>query len=613
MPGVTSFDSTKLSLNALLEDISEGKIQLPDFQREWVWEDERIRGLLSSVSLSYPIGAIMLLEAGGIDVRFKPKALEQVELQKPTEPERLVLDGQQRLTALFTSLLAGQPVKTKDSRGARIERWYYIDLKKALNDVADRDEAIVALPPDKVIKNFRGETIADYSTIEKECEAELFPLPLVFDTWGLTQWMMAYMQNGPSPEHIQRWNEVIQQIVQPFQQYQLPIIVLGKETPKDAVCQVFEKVNQGGVALTVFELLTATYAADDFNLREDWNQKLKTLKSDHLLSAVQATDFLQAITLLATRERHRNAVGMGSASDGVVGISCKRRDVLNLSLDEYLKWSDRVMLGFQNAAKLLHSQKIFGARDLPYRTQLVPLAAIIVALGSKAESDGIKARLARWYWCGVFGELYGGAIESRFARDLAEVVEWIEGNLEPSTIIDANFAPTRLLTLRSRNSAAYKGMHALLMRDGAQDFRTGEPIHVQMYFDDQIDIHHIFPQDWCRKKEIEQGKYDSIVNKAPLSARTNRIIGSQAPSAYLPRLERIAEIDSNRMDDLLETQVITPESIRGDDFNQFFAARQEALLSRIEKAIGKDIARPSAAAGIEDIEDFPEEETEEVA
>jgi hypothetical protein len=126
-------------------------------------------------------------------------------------------------------------------------------------------------------------------------------------------------------------------------------------------------------------------------------------------------------------------------------------------------------------------------------------------------------------------------------------------------VIDANFTRTRLLTLRTRNSAAYKGLHALLMRDGAQDFRTGVPIDEASFWDERIDIHHIFPQAWCVKQGIPSQRYNSIVNKAAVSARTNRIIGGQAPSAYLQRIQDQAGIDAERMDQILGTHVIDPE------------------------------------------------------
>ena len=105
MDEMTTFTSDKESLQDILKAIKGGKYQLPEFQRGWVWDDIHILSLLASVSLSYPIGAVMMLENGNPDVRFKPRPVEGVDLPTAVEPERFILDGQQRLTSLFQSLL----------------------------------------------------------------------------------------------------------------------------------------------------------------------------------------------------------------------------------------------------------------------------------------------------------------------------------------------------------------------------------------------------------------------------------------------------------------------------------------------------------------------------
>jgi hypothetical protein len=606
---ITTFDSTKESLLDLLKSIKEGKTQLPDFQRGWVWDDEHIKSLLASISLSYPIGAVMMLQTGNEEVRFKPRLVEGVTLQNPPEPERLILDGQQRLTSLFQSLFSGQPVVTRDSRGKEIKRWYYLDINKALDPTIDREEAIVSLPEDKKIRNFRGEIVEDYSTTEKECQAELLPLSLVFDFSALTNWQMRYFQVDANAmqERMSKWNELLQQVIQRFQQYQVPLILLRKENPKEAVCQVFEKVNTGGVSLTAFELLTATYAADDFNLRKDWNSRIKRIRKFKVLESVENTDFLQTVTLLATYSRKKQ--------NPDVAVSCKRKDVLRLPLSEYQTWAEVATQGFEKAAKFLYSQKIFSARDLPYRTQLVPLAAIFSVLGDLADNDGVRAKLAQWYWCGVLGELYGSAIETRFARDLQEVLAWIDGGETPSTVQEANFSSSRLLTLRKRISAAYKGISALLLRDGALDFRSGETIDLQMYFDERIDIHHIFPRAYCQEKGIDTRKCDCIVNKTPLSAKTNRMIGGKSPSAYLEKLQKTAGITEERMKEILNSHLINYEAMKLNDFETFFNLRYNALLDRIEKAMGKQINRDyplDNPISFDDIEDDVESSEIEV-
>ena len=243
-------------------------------------------------------------------------------------------------------------------------------------------------------------------------------------------------------------------------------------------------------------------------------------------------------------------------------------------------------------------QYFFTPRDLPYRTQLVPLAGIFAVLGQKAEGEGVRSQLRRWFWCGVFGELYGSATETRFAKDLPEVVQWVGGGAEPDTVSQSSFSPGRLHTMRSRQSAAYKGLYALLMRDGAKDFRTADTIQLATYFNDEVDIHHIFPQGWFKDQGLTNPLMDSIVNKTPLSKRTNIQVGKKAPSVYLAGIERRHEITPEVLDAILETHVIDPAILRTDNFGKFYEARFEQLLRRIEAAMGKQIAREPGEAAV---------------
>ena len=372
----------------------------------------------------------------------------------------------------------------------------------------------------------------------------------------------------------------------------LPVIIMKKDNTKEAICQVFEKVNTGGVTLTVFELLTATFAADNYDLREDWNKRSERLKEYGVLQKTSSTDLIQAITLLATYQYREDVKRRKITDEPLPAIGCKRKDMLNLTLENYRAYADSVERGFIQAAKLLYENKIFQARDLPYTSQLVPLATIFAAHGNKDLSIMEKEKLMRWYWCGVLGELYGGGNETRFALDLPQVLEYVFHNgEEPKTIYDATFSPSRLHTLRTRNSAAYKGIYAVLMIDGAQDFITGSPIEHATYFEEAIDIHHIFPKDWCEKNDIPKEDYDSIVNKTPLSASTNRIIGGNAPSIYLKSLLERFKLSAERMCQILETHVIDPDPLFHDQFDTFFKRRKMALLDRIEKVMGKEIPR----------------------
>jgi hypothetical protein len=585
-----SFDSTKRNLYEILKDVNSGKIQLPDFQRGWVWDDDRIKGIIASVAKSFPIGAVMLLETGNENIRFKTKPVEGVLGLNGTKPEMLILDGQQRITSLYQAIMTNRVVNTRNSKGYEIKRWYYIDMVKALDTDSDLEEAIFSINENKIItENIGRDIILDLSTEENEFKNLMYPVSMVdnYDEWR-TKFIEYWDYDR---DKIKFWNEFEKKIIKGFNGYNLPVIVMKKENTREAVCQVFEKVNTGGVSLTVFELLTASFASDEFDLKANWEDIKNKFKPYKILNNTSNTDIIQAITLYSTFNKRLAAITSG-LTENIPSVSAKRKEMLNLTLSEYLKYRDEIVEGFIKSSKILVENHIFNSRDLPYSTQLVPMAAILAKLGDKIDNVGNKNKLMRWFWCGVFGELYGSANETRYALDMIQVTDWIENNAEePKTIYDANFSPSRLNTLRTRNSAAYKGVYALMMDENTKDWLSATKIDFSTYFSESIDIHHIFPVAWCEKNNIPRNDFDCIINKTPLSGRTNRIVSGDAPSKYLERLKKYAGVSDSEFNDILRSHVVSPDYMYKDDFYGFFNNRKEQILQRIEKAIGKQIPR----------------------
>lgn len=586
------FESPDVPLGDLLKQVATGKIQLPDFQREWKWDTDRIASLIASVAQGHPVGVVMTLEVGGEGVNFAPKPLAGVKAEGVGVPEQLLLDGQQRTTSLFQALYSGEPVATKDAREKKIKRWYFIDMGKALGAEADLEEAIVAVPEDKLIRdNFGRDVIADYSTTESQCQAEMFPVASIFDTAKSYAWMVSYLQldEDGMQARLARWSEFTDQVLRQITDYVVPVIRLTKATPKEAVCTVFEKVNTGGVPLNVFELLTATFASDDFRLKDDWQERRARLDTRAVLRSFENTDFLQVISLLATRTRREDHLAAQKPPTDAPGVSCKRKDILRLSLTDYQTWAEPVTQALDWCHQFMSHEHLFRAQDLPYRTQLVPLAALRVLLGTKADALGPRAMLRRWYWSGVLGEMYGGTTETRFARDVEQVPPWIDGGAEPGTVADANFRAARLLTLKTRNSAAYKGVYALLMQADCMDWIKHQPMNMASFFDYKIDIHHIFPKDWCSKNGIDHNRQESIVNKTAISFDTNRIIGGKSPAEYVKVLEKRAGVLPEALDEVLRTHFLDPVALRAADFDTFFTHRRAGLIDLISEAMGKPV------------------------
>jgi len=585
-----SFDSTKINLYEILKDVNSGKIQLPDFQRGWIWDDNRIKGIIASVAKSFPIGAIMLLETGNENIRFKTKPVEGVKGVNGSRPEMLILDGQQRITSLYQAIITNRVVNTRNSKGYEIKRWYYIDMRKALDPGSDLEEAIFSINENKIITaNIGRDIVLDLSTEDNEFKNFMYPVYMVdeYDDWRTK--FIEYWDYDK--EKIKFWNEFEKKIIKGFNGYNLPVIIMKRENPKEAVCQVFEKVNTGGVSLTVFELLTATFASDEFDLKTDWENIKNEFKPYKVLNNTSNTDIIQTITLYSTYKKRAIAILNGSI-DNIPAVSAKRKEMLSLTLADYLEYRNEIVNGFIKASKILVENHIFHSRDLPYSTQLVPMAAILAKLGAQIDNIGNKNKLMRWFWCGVFGELYGSANETRYALDMLQVTDWIENNaVEPKTIYDANFSPTRLNTLRTRNSAAYKGVYALLMDDNTKDWLSATKIDFTTYFSEAVDIHHIFPVAWCEKNNIPRNDYDCIINKTPLSGRTNKIVSGEAPSKYLERLKKHAGVSDDEFNNILLSHVVNPAFMYGDDFYGFFSDRKEQILKRIENAMGKQIPR----------------------
>lgn len=348
---------------------------------------------------------------------------------------------------------------------------------------------------------------------------------------------------------------------------------------------MFENVNTGGVALTVFELVTATFATYEFDLRADWEACKEIIWGIHdslntdVMRGVDETAFLTTITLYTSY-----------FADTMT--TCKKKDVLALDFESYKANKPAILEGYMLARKFLFSQYVFRMRDLPYTTQLIPLAAICAVIGkSSFNLPRTQKILARWFWCGIMGEMYGGANETRYANDIEDVVAEIQGKESLNrTVNAAYFSASRLISLQTRNSAAYKGIMALVYRESCRDFMKGTTMDIVKSMDESPDIHHIFPESYCTKQGYPKSKWNSIINKTPLLPESNRQIGGDAPSKYSQKIMKAAQIDEDQLRLRVESHLVNFDAFIHDDFDTYFIDRAKSILKVIEAAMGKTIS-----------------------
>lgn len=605
------FNSDKQLLETLLRWAHEGKLQLPEFQRSYVWTEDSVISLLASILRGYPVGALLTLEHGG-RVNFKPRGLEGTNFQN-IQPETLLLDGQQRITSLYQTLYSEQPAVMDRGRGTYAKRHFFLDIAKALSDAVDIEDAILAVPEDRVVRSDFGRAIdLNVSTEELQFEQHLFPLDRVFNDRDWIFGWRTHWRDRPERQQIDDLERGLElRVLRRLREYQMPIINLDKNNSRAAICTIFEKVNVGGIKLDAFELLTAMYAGEGengYDLREDWlgtatqhGRRARIAQKSPSVGGIFAklapTDFLQACTLLYTIERRDVAAAAGNTGLDLPQVNCKRETLLQLPFDDFLRFAPKVEQGFAEAAKFLGEQRILYTDALPYAPQIMALAAYFALMGSAGGSAAAKGKLARWFWAGVLGEHYGSGTDTKIARDVPELRRWTLDSNSPEPLI---FSMTymqadRLNLLRDRRAAVYKGFHALLMKRGCRDFVTGDGFDVMSLWQEPIDVHHIFPAAWCKTHGKAPDDYNSIINKAPLSAATNRtVLRGDAPSEYLVRIEQEHGVERHVLDEILRQHLIDPALLRADNFEGFFTDRKARLAAVAGEAMGRPVLETTA-------------------
>ncbi len=565
--------------------IKSGEIQLPDFQRKWIWDDEQIKSLLESVIRGFPINSIMILECDADNTKFSCRTIQGVGAVN-TKPQFLILDGQQRLTSLFGAIFSDKPVEINKSK--KNELFYYVDMKKAIASVKNSSEVediVISVPPSKKLKS-KGVNW-DLSTPEKEFAADMFPLNKIFG--GTRHWLRSYEKFHDDDRAEQFADDFDEKIISKISSYEIVAIILEKNTSLEAVCKIFENVNRGGEKLGTFDLLTSIFAAkkdengEPVKLRKDWEAVQKNFedKGLNILKVVDCSDFITALTLFVS---YRNRSGKNS-------VSCKGEDILKLKFEDYICCKGDIIGGFVEAGKFLEEEGISTIKYLPYKSQLIPMAAIFAELKlSEKENASSRIKIRQWYWCCVFSESYKDGQGSRYAKDIVQVMKWINKREEPEIIRKTQIGALRLMNLKSTQSAAYKGMISMIFKNGARDFLIGRNMGSSADYAESIEIHHIFPKKYCAAQKISADKYDSIANKTLILKNTNRTIRDDPPSVYLEKMEHKSGLSCAEMDEILEKHFIDAELCRADNFQKFIVARAKKILDAVENLTGRKIS-----------------------
>lgn len=588
------FQAKSESLAALLPEIHAHKAALPNFQREWVWEPHMVKDLIVSVANRYPAGSLLTMPNSGDKFALRPFSGSGTELR--TTPNLMVLDGQQRLTSLYQALFSKDGIR--DAKGGTY--FVYLDVKTltAHDTETTQQESIFAdciftVQQNKYDQRLRYKGLRDYddiTTFDQEIELGTLPLYTVFNPDDQSRWRDHYIEQQSHRDYDRlmalrkEWDREVAPWLQRIRDYRFPVIELNRDMELHAICHIFEKVNSTGVPLTVFELSTAILWAQGLHLNDMWQETRQEFKDKQVLrmqDRIEGAMFLQVISLMSSLNRKQ------AATDARVAVSCRREELLKLTSDTVREWWDVAVTGYHDASKFMESQGIIAQRILPYSTMLLPLAAIMgfsKLHGGSVSFGHAWPKIEQWYWCSVFSQRYSSSVEASAAQDFEQVIDWIEGGDEPDTVRTFSFAGDRLQDFNNIRNAIYKGILCLLAKNGAKDFSGEGTLSINLFYDSQLDHHHIFPTNAFSTLEIADERRDCIVNKTLIGAAANRSIGGRLPAAYVATMDSRLGVD--RTHAILRSHLISPEALQANDWNDFFLSRREELKQLIHTTCG---------------------------
>jgi len=513
----------KRKLVGLVEQSFEGKICLPDFQRDFVWPPDQIADLLRSILRGYFVGSLLLLRCDRDKPPFSPTLLRGAKsIYTETKPELLLLDGQQRLTSLIYALTAPDlPLK-----GTKLRRWFFIDLDLLSKD-PDHD--------DIVIERSKRD-VADLHSPTAQYQRHLLPCtvllrPTDFYKWrdGFEDWVRA---NQPDNEAMFRseWRQAWQKIVDRVQNFEVPLVELPRVAEDDTdamgrVCAIFEKLNSTGVDLSVYDLLTARLYRSKIALHKLWDEACDNNQLLNEWSDGKADTNKFGVLVLRTLALLRD-------------LDPKPKMLISLKPEGFEDDWRRAARAMNRALEIVsatHSDGmgVFHRSWLPNYGLLPVLAALRAVIEDRHLGEPERRQVRQWYWSSVFLERFSSAVESKSRKDFSEFQRhWLSAGPVPSIFDDARRIASAEFTIRSATSNAsgiYCAVFCLLAKEGARDWHRGEHIELQSLQD-----HHIFPRDYLKRHGIAAGdRTNTVVNRTLIADQTNNMIRAKAPAEYL--------------------------------------------------------------------------------
>lgn len=524
-----------ITIRQLLQRITEGEIRIPAFQRDFVWEPDRVQFLMDSIFKGYPIGTVLFWrtkEKLSYDRDLGPFTLPEPKKEYPID---YVLDGQQRLTSIFSTFqtdLAQNPAT----------RVKWVDIYFDLSAAADaQDSQFVALEPVDV-------------------KPHHVPLRILFNVAEFGKFSRTVTDEAQL--------RIIDQLQTWFKEAVIPVeTVETEEHSKIAI--IFERINRGGVPLDTYQLLSAWTWSGDFDLRTKFDELATELDEAGFSDLRDDPDLLlKCCAAVVRNDASAHAIVALKGSEVRDSFRSLRNGILGAI--EFLRRDCGVV-----------SLKV-----LPYKSMIIPLSRCFATEKAAGFHPNAKQRAAlrHWFWHSCFSRRYSNSVDNAIAQDISGVMQLLNGNtaeldkrvttVQPSFFIENGFALTSVNT---------KVFVLLLANAKPKSFLSSADVDLDevLVSCNRTEFHHIFPKNYL-VKEGYNVKSDQFVlaNFAFLSQKDNRSIQDKAPAEYVKLMP------TGKLAAILEASIIPLGGLEMQ-YEAFIKARCELLAAKANNLLSQ--------------------------
>lgn len=550
------FTPEKIKLSELLEKINDGRIQLPNFQRDYKWKPTQVKKLIDSIQASYPAGSLLFLEVDNKSKELGYRPFEYLNDKKLKEPELLVLDGQQRLTSCYCAFY---------NQNSKYGKSYFLDYGEMYKVYSNKINSEISF--EYILKDAKYGSLSLNQLNEKkwmnisclqtkqEFRKERAKIVQLINN----EQLKSFLQND------------IENYLDSIFDYEFPVIRLSKEMPIEAVCKIFETINTTGLKLSAFDICVAKFMRQGLNLKERMDD---IVKNDSILNNIFSDDetlFLQAIALLANKSPKANTLPK------------------NLEKYDIEKWWDKAISGFKTTVEILDGIGVGLKRDLellPYKPILPLYTAVVIDCNYEnlnlGEKSSFHKKLKKFLYISAFSAHYTEGTDAKIQKDFKELCNWIKTNDEPELIkMGINWNIENILKI-TKSGATGKAVLCLINSNHPKDFYeevcVGKNLNTA-----KSQLHHIFPKGRYQQ-QFGKEKIDSVFNLTFITDNSNNFIKDTRTKLYIKDILNKGTTEHG-LKELLKDHLIDDKSylfLKKEDLDNFIHSRANNVKHKLE-------------------------------